>query len=501
MNKNKLIIILSTLMISIVAHANQAILDSPLAGFWYSSNPDALINQIDKYLNNVKEKKIDNLIALILPHAGYAYSGQTAAYGIKEIKGEKYTRVIILGPSHQRFMKNLISLPKDIKAIKTPLGTIPLDNNFIDKMKNNPEVIQNNQTHYSEHSVQIELPLLQSALGKFQLVPIIVGHLDATTAKKIGNILYSLMDDNTLVIVSSDFTHYGKKFRYTPFPLNGQTQKNINKLDMNLIKEIENISFNGFNNYVKKTGITVCGNNPIMILLGMLPKETQATLLNYSTSGKLTGNFANSVSYAAIAFAGKWNTKFPKQKAKSKKDLLSQIDKSNLLKLAKKTLVYYLKNQTMPSPEKLGIKISPCMSKVMGVFVTLYKNGRLRGCIGEITPRRPLYVAVMNQVVNAAVRDYRFPKIKSEEIPNLKFEISALTPPEVVSSYKDIEIGKDDIILSKYDHSAIFLPQVATEQSWDLSQTLTHLSQKAGLPANAWKNDAKFSIFQAVVFK
>ena len=510
MKKNKLVVLLLwALVVSIPTLSSKAnVLDSPLAGSWYSADSTALNKKIEEYFKNVKEKKLDNVIALLLPHAGYAYSGQTAAYGVKEIIGKNYSRIIILGPSHRSYMKNTVSIPKDINAFKTPLGTVPLDNEFINKLKKYPEVTTNNQVQHYEHSIQIELPLLQNALGQFNLVPIIVGQLDSTTAQKIGDILSSLIDDKTLIIASSDFTHYGQQFRYTPFPLNVQTQDKIKKLDMGAVKEIEAPNFNGFNNYINKTGITVCGSNPISVLLAMLPKTTQATLLHYDTSGKQSADFTNSVSYVSMAFSGAWDININKkktEKAKSdrkvNKDYLTKNDKKNLLKLARKTLIYYINNRKMPTPEKLGIKITPAMRQEMGVFVTLHDQGRLRGCIGEITPTRPLYVAVMHQAVNAALRDNRFPQVRIGEIPKLEFEISALTPPKPVSSYKDIIIGKDGMIISKHGYSAVFLPQVAPEQGWDLTQTLTYLSQKAGLSPNAWKKDASFTTFQAIVFK
>ena len=510
MKANKLVILLlGSLLFSMPMNSSQAnVLDSPLAGSWYPSSSAALKKEIEIYLDNVKEKKLDNVIALLLPHAGYAYSGQTAAYGVKEIIGKKYSRVIILGPSHRTYKKNRICVPKDINAFKTPLGTVPLDNKFINKLKKFPGVITNDQTQYYEHSVQIELPLLQNALGQFNLVPIVVGQLDSNTAQKIGDILSSLIDDSTLVIASSDFTHYGQRFSYTPFPLNFQTQEKIKKLDMKAVKEIENINFDGFSSYIDKTGITVCGSNPILILLAMLPKSAQAAFLHYDTSGKQTGDFANSVSYVSMAFTGKWDKNGQKLKSeknesnsKINNDVLTQSDKESLLKLARDTLVYYMKNRKMPTPEELGIKITPNMRQKMGAFVTLHEHGLLRGCIGEISPTRPLYVAVMHQAVNAALRDHRFPRVQTNEIPKLEFEISALTPPKPVSSYKDIVIGRDGMIISKHGHSAVFLPQVAPEQGWDLAQTLTHLSQKAGLSPDAWKDGATFTTFQAIVFE
>jgi MEMO1 family protein len=508
MKTNKFVVLLLILIFSIPAYSGQTTLDSPLAGSWYPASSSVLKKQMEKYFDNVKEKKLEDVIALILPHAGYAYSGQTAAYGIKEIIGNKYSRVVILGPSHQQYMKNKICIPKDVNAFKTPIGTTPLDKEFINKLKKYPEVISNDHTHYNEHSVQIELPLLQNALNQFKFVPIIVGQLDSTIAQKIGDILKSLIDDNTLIIASSDFTHYGQRFRYMPFTLDAQAQEKIKRLDMNAVKEIEDINFNKFNSYIEKTGITVCGSNPISILLAMLPKKTQATLLHYDTSGRQTGDFTNSVSYVSMAFTGKWDTECHKLKTekaklnrKSKNDVLTQNDKKSLLKLARQTLVYYMKNKKMPTPEELDIKITSGMRQKMGVFVTLHEHGMLRGCIGEITPTRPLYVAVMHQAVNAALRDHRFPRVHTEEIPNIEFEISALTPPKPVSSYEDIVIGRDGMIISKHGYSSVFLPQVAPEQGWDLAQTLTHLSQKAGLPPNAWKDGASFTTFQAIVFK
>jgi AmmeMemoRadiSam system protein A len=198
-----------------------------------------------------------------------------------------------------------------------------------------------------------------------------------------------------------------------------------------------------------------------------------------------------------MAFTGKW----PKPgKGQVRRTVLTENDKKNLLKLARKTLFYYMKYGKIPAPKELGIIITPNMKKKMGVFVTLHKNGMLRGCIGEIFPRRPLYEAIMHQAINSALRDYRFPRVTEQEIPDLEFEISALTPPKAVSSYRDIVIGKDGMTISKDGHFAVFLPQVAPEQGWDLEQTLTHLSRKAGLSPNAWKTGANFTVFQAIVF-
>jgi AmmeMemoRadiSam system protein A len=204
----------------------------------------------------------------------------------------------------------------------------------------------------------------------------------------------------------------------------------------------------------------------------------------------------------SIMFTGEWRAKaMSEEKTENgKKVTLDSQDKELLLKLAGKTLEYYMKNNKMPAPEELGIKITDGMKQVMGAFVTLHKNGRLRGCIGEIIPRRPLYQAVMAQAVNSALRDWRFPQVTEKELPEIDFEISALSPSKPVDSYNDIVIGKNGMTIYKNGRSAVFLPQVAPEQGWGLAETLTHLSVKAGLPPDAWKEGAKFTVFEAIVF-
>ena len=140
------------------------------------------------------------------------------------------------------------------------------------------------------------------------------------------------------------------------------------------------------------------------------------------------------------------------------------------------------------------------MKQVRASFVTLKKDHALRGCIGEIYPSQPLFKSVLINAVKSAVADHRFRPVGIEECAELTLEISALTPPRTVSGYQDIIIGKHGIVLSKSGQSAVFLPQVATEQGWDIPETLKQLSLKAGLPEDAWKENTQFMVFEAIVF-
>jgi len=154
----------------------------------------------------------------------------------------------------------------------------------------------------------------------------------------------------------------------------------------------------------------------------------------------------------------------------------------------------------IPSAEELGIETTAGMKEKRACFVTLKENGELRGCIGEIFPSQPLFNSVITHAIAAAVKDPRFEPVGKSEIGKLVIEISALTPPKEVSSYKDIRIGTDGMVMKKGFRSAVFLPQVAPEQKWDLEKTLSNLSRKAGLSADAWKEGASYLTFQAEVF-
>jgi len=469
---------------------------------WYSADVEVLREQIEGLFQKAQSKPINNVIALILPHAGYRYSGETAVCGLKTTD-KKYRRIVIIGPSHHIPMEEILSVPR-ATHYQTPLGQIPLDVEFINKLLKY-SVFQNiPQAHkyehgFQEHSVQIELPLLQYSQEDFKLVPIVAGSCSLQTITKAGNILRSLVDEETLVIISSDFVHFGSNFGYTPFTENIPEQ--IKELDMGAYEYIAALDAKGFLDYKYSTRATICGYIPIAVLLSMLNKPVRAELINYTTSGELTGDFTNSVSYLSIAFSGSWQSRQEIEPQANNPGLeLTEPDKQQLLALARKTIVYALRNRRVPQASELGVTISEAMSCPRAAFVTLKKNYQLRGCIGDIFPQRPLYKSVIINAINACVNDRRFLPVTEVECKDITIEISALTVPEPVASADKIRIGTDGVVLSKDGHSAVFLPQVAPEQGWDVNQMLTQLSLKAQLPADAWKEGASFLVFQADVF-
>ncbi len=479
----------------VVKPPEKVVLRSTLAGSWYPADAEGLNRQIAGFFEKVDVKPMNNIIAMILPHAGYAYSGQTAAFG-PAAAAKKYKRIVVIGPSHRVPMEEVLSVPA-ATHYQTPLGQIPLDLEFIDGLLKYSLFQNVPRVNELEHSVQIELPLLQHTQRDFKLVPIVAGDCSAETIKKAASILKSLVDDETLVVASSDFTHYGRNYGYVPFTENIPEQ--IKKLDMGAFEYIANLDSSGFLDYRLRTGTTICGYVPIAILLSMMDKPTEVKLLKYATSGEITGDFSNSVSYLSIAFCGAWKGSPPPAPAKSISELTEQ-DKKQLLVLARGSMVSFLQWHKVPTPADLNIDVTEAMKQPRAAFVTLKQNSQLRGCIGDIFPRQPLYMSVISNAINAAVNDRRFPPVTKNECDSLDIEISALTTPKPVASPDQIRIGIDGVVLSKDGYRAVFLPQVAPEQHWNLEQMLTQLSLKAGLPADAWKQGATFSVFQAEVF-
>ncbi|MFH1616651.1 MAG: AmmeMemoRadiSam system protein B [Planctomycetota bacterium] len=377
------------------AERPKVVLRSSLAGRWYLNDAQKLKEQIAGFFQKAEVEPKDNIIALILPHAGYQYSGQTAVSGLKAASRE-YKRIITIGPSHSVPMEELLSVPR-VTHYETPLGQVPLDVKFIDELLKYSLFQNVPQAHKYEHSVQIELPLLQYSQKDFKFVPIVAGRCSLETISKAAAILRSLIDPETLVIVSSDFVHYGPNYGFIPF--NENVPKNIHKLDMEAYEHISKLDSKGFLEYKERTGATICGYVPIAILLSMLKETVEAQLIKYDTSGRLTNDFTNSVSYLAVAFSGKWDV-YPLVEPPHNNPGLIEQDKERLLILARKSILYVLEKQRIPQESDLSSLISDVMRQPRAAFVTLKKDGHLRGCIGDIFPCRPLYKSVIANAID-----------------------------------------------------------------------------------------------------
>ena len=501
--------------------ANKAtnVKQSQLAGSWYPASKDELTKMLDSYLKEANPPSFENkeIVGIISPHAGYVYSGKGAAFAYKAISDRKIDRVIILAPSHHSAFRGF-STP-DYTHYETPLGLVEIDKPIVDELKKEKLHIENPGAHIPEHSIEIQLPFLQISLKNFKVVPILIGEMTQEDYESLGKILRKYVGSGTIFVVSSDFTHYGDNFDYHPFkfkkaPSANEVKDVLKRLDGGAIDEILKLSFKGFRDYVTKSEITICGRNPIALFLKILEGEEGVTpsLLKYYTSIDSTGDYSSSVSYTSMIFTrekkGKSASQIENLKSKNGEVALmitketynlSGEEKNVLLRIARDTLNSYLSKKEYPDKKKYNITAN--LEAKRGVFVTLTEKGDLRGCIGYIEGIKPVYQAVMENAVNAALEDPRFPSVTLEEIPKIDIEISVMTPLTPVEKIDEIEIGKHGLVIAKGWNRGLLLPQVATEWKMDRNAFLEAVSNKAGLPRDAWKDkNSKLEKFSAIVF-
>ncbi|MBD3273134.1 AmmeMemoRadiSam system protein A, partial [Candidatus Dependentiae bacterium] len=371
-----------------------------------------------------------------------------------------------------------------------------------------------------EHSLEIQLPFLQKTIKNFKIIPLIVGNIKENNYEKIAKKINSFIDENTLIVISTDFMHFGKNYNYTPF--NKDILDFIRFVDSAALEAIGKKSFNMFNTVLKNSGTTICGKNCIKILLKILNKKNfeslEPKLTCYYTSAqlsnarknnninikKLLSNLPdklvkNSVSYAGLIFTKE------KLKDLKKEKQLTDFEKKSLLELAFRSIKNEFKKNKLPDHLLWPIK-SNALQKQKGVFVTLNKNGKLRGCIGRIVTNEPLFKTVQEMAKAAAFDDTRFNPLKKDELDQTKIELSVLTKPKKIKDYKNIKLGKHGIILNKktksgYNASSVFLPEVPIGLGWNKEKTLEQLSLKAGLSKDTWKKDCNFQVFESFKIK
>ena len=446
------------------------------AGQWFPADADGLARLVDGFLSGAAAEIPRPPVALIAPHAGYPYSGAVAGRGYATLKGRSCKRVILLGPSHQAPVRGASVLRADV--YETPLGRIPVDAEARDALRACPVVREQPAAHAGEHSVENQLPMLQRALKEFAMVEVIVGAMTPAERAALAEVLRKLADAGTLLVASTDFTHYGPRFAYVPFK--DRVPERLAELNGKAVATILALDAKGWDRFIAETGDTVCGQAAVGLLLEALKPwgDVQGRRVAFDTSGRLTGDWENSVTYASIVF---WRT--------GKEDYLKRAEKETLLGLARDVLKAFLQTRKMTLDES-RYDLTEALKRPGAAFVTLKNHGRLRGCLGTFLPQAPLYQTVA-EMARAAAQDFRFlgNPVTSAELGDIDIEISVLTPLEKVSDpMKEIELGRHGIYLVGQGRTGCFLPQVATETGWSKEEFLSHCAgDKAGLAPDAWK--------------
>jgi len=471
------------------------------AGQFYPSDPEVLSTTIKKYLDNAEIVNIEGqVVGLLEPHAGYEFCGQVAASGYRQIEGSSYDVVVIMGTCHYKGING--AALGDWDTYETPLGSVKVDNELVNEIASRSRFLFiDRSAHLYEHSVEVQLPFLQTVLPGVPIVPIVMGRLSYGEAKEIAKaIVKSIKSKKALFIASSDMSHY-------------PSYRNAYEVDLKTLDQIKKGDPKGLlrlNNDIMRRGIrnldcTLCGLGTVVTLMIISDRlgADNIHILPYMNSGDITGERNRVVGYGSAVFyksirVGKKKAKGSGGDAMSEKINFSNSEKKKLFQIARKSIMAALKREAVPH---FDVKEENLLLK-RGVFVTLTNHGRLRGCIGHFGDDIPLWEIVSQMAVAAATQDYRFAynPVTSKEMDEIDIKISILSPLKRIKSIDEIEVGKHGIWIMQEGRSGTYLPEVATEMGWNRQEFVEHCAaEKAGLPADAWKKGAEMYIYSSQV--
>jgi AmmeMemoRadiSam system protein B/AmmeMemoRadiSam system protein A len=457
-----------------------------VAGAFYPEDPGELRSMIEAFLSEAPAVRVPGRpIAVISPHAGYIYSGKTAAAGFKALTGLTYDTVIIIGPSHHYAFDGAAVYADG--PYSTPLGNVALDSEMIDSIvKNGEHITKNPLPHLPEHSVEVEIPFLQVVLGNFAVVPIVMGSDSRASCEELAHaIAASVGGKRVLIVASSDLSHY--------YP-----REEACRLDGVMRKFLEKNDPDGLYDALVTRKTEACGGGPIVtaLLAAKALGSTGVMVTKYDDSGTATGDSGSVVGYISAVIYGRGGP--PAGEGEDPGTGLSAADRKKLLLVARRSIECGITGQPLPD---FGID-SAALTKEGAAFVTLWKHGDLRGCIGYTEAIYPLWETVVLVASGAAFHDTRFPEVTKAELKDITIEVSVLSELKPIKSADEIVIGKHGVVIRKGGRSGLFLPEVAVEQGWNREEYLRYLcEEKAGLLPDDWKEkDAQLYIFTTEAF-
>ncbi|RKY82846.1 hypothetical protein DRQ07_00160 [candidate division KSB1 bacterium] len=484
---------------------NSEIRQSARAGQFYPADPEQLSTTVKKFLDSSEIFNINGKInGLLVPHAGYEFSGRVAASGYRQVEGNDYDLVFIIGTCHYKAIKG--AALADWDAFETPLGLVKLDKKLINDIAEKSDLINiDREAHLYEHSVEVQLPFIQTILPGIPIVPMVMGRSSYGEIKNIvKTIAKATKGEKVLFIASSDMSHY-PDYR-SAYEVDLKTLDQIKKYDPKGVLRLNNeIMRKG----IKNLDCTLCGLDAVVtvMMLTKLSGADKVFILPYMNSGDLTGERRRVVGYgSAVFYHGIKSKQEDKPESNEKiggrimgEDISFSLDeKKKLFKIARKSILAALRRESIPH---FDVKENNLKLK-RGVFVTLTNNGELRGCIGHFGQDTELWEIVSQMAVAAATQDYRFSynPVTAEEMKNIDIKISILSPLRKIDSIDEIEIGKHGIWIKKGMRGGTYLPEVATEMGWTKEEFLEHCTvEKAGLESGAWKKDAEIYIYSSQI--
>ena len=476
MKRVLILIIAITIWLSNTSSQNQRSMKNRMpavAGTFYPATATALKNQIAILFEKATKVPETEVAALIVPHAGYIFSGEVAASAYAKLsRKSRYKNIFIIGASHRKHFNGVSICPNGNYI--TPSGNVKINEATASQLiEKNKFIYYDEEADQSEHSLEVQLPFLQYWLkNEFQIVPLIMGSDEPDLCEKLAEALRPWFNSENLFVISTDFSHYSSYERACK--TDAETAEAIVSNDFEKLRNCCNRNKQSNTNNLL-TGL--CGAAAVQTLLHLTQNKTDISFekIVYKNSGDVPeGDKKRVVGYWAIS-ANRKNNAFS----------ITDAEKHSLLKLARESILEYLKNNKN-APPKSGF--TGILNEKFGVFVTLKKEGKLRGCIGRFEPKDQLYQTIEDMAVSAASCDRRFEPVTMEEMSQINIEISILTPLKKIDSIDQIQLGKHGIYIKKGFNSGTFLPQVAKETNWTKEEFLGHCSRdKAGIGWDGWK--------------
>jgi hypothetical protein len=436
---------------------------------------------------------------IVVPHAGYIYSGQIAADAFNQISPSAVDTVVILGANHTTGGVDRASV-YDGAAFRTPLGLAGVDRDLAAALVRDPDLAAfDRRLHDREHAVEVQVPFVQHRFPRARIVPVVIPSLDADRCAKFGRLLAdAVRGRRALIVASSDLSHYPAAADATR--VDAETLEHVARLDAEALVSHEARAARG-----RTPGLATraCGLGPILVAIEAARRlgAAHGVVLSYANSASVAvGTAERAVGYGAVAFSSGSDgadlaaLRIP---APDTSGLFNAADRRVLLRLARETIARYLDSGMVPLPRG-G---SPALLRETGVFVTLRKDGVLRGCVGRLLPEGPVLRLVSAMALEAAFADPRYERVRASELDSLDIEVSILSTVVAAPGPQAVVPGRDGVVLQADGRSAVFLPNVATEQRWGREELLDHLALKAGLRREIWRTPgARLFTFQADAF-
>jgi len=415
-----------------------------VAGQFYPASAEQLQEMIETFI--IKDAPKEEVVGLLVPHAGYPYSGPVAGATISRIKVKD--TFIIIGPSHTGYGKPFSVMTEG--SWETPLGAVQIDPELAKSIIDKSEYLQEDSlAHRQEHAVEVQLPFLQYFKSDVRIVPVILAHADVDTYREIGRDIAGAIREtgrDAVIMASGDMTHY-------------EPQKSAEEKDSKAIEAMLNLDEEELTQRYNELKISMCAYGPAVCLITAARElgSREAELVKYQTSGDTTGDYTAVVGYAGIIF---------------KAAMLHP-----LVQLAKSAVEAYVRTgRRFPAPEVL----TPEMREKAGVFVSIHKRGGLRGCIGTFGPQQEnVAEEIITNAISSASRDPRFTRVTSQELKDLDYSVDVLTSPEPIGNESQLDPKRYGVIVEAGWRRGLLLPDLegvdTVEEQVDICR------QKAGI--------------------